>query len=356
MQTGAISLCDRIGSNIKTIEVKNDLLRILERFNVKVIQRHFHRLDTNSIKNIGRSQHSLCHRSNGNPYFLLFSRVYEDTPLIFLIDSKVSPNYSHPRCILLRGTFDESLFDDTLMMGEMVNVGGNGKWIFLINDLIAYRGVHLTAEPHQRRIELVYKVLDTQYFEDPIIDICSYQVKRWFPATSQGLGDLRSFVGELPYTTRGIYFWPSRLQYKPMLHNMDDSCIKPVIRKVKDEAIFQQSDTVAIAKEKTVVVEKCYGQIDSVSSSSSSDEGDKTLKQGERILWLRKTENPDVYEAFTTQNCATKVGVVCLPTLALSKLLRAKFKDVTIATSVPYCCTHSEKFQKWMPVKLAATA
>jgi hypothetical protein len=78
------------------------------------------------------------------------------------------------------------------------------------------------------------------------------------------------------------------------------------------------------------------------------------LDEDESILWLRKTEYPDVYDVYSTdygmaQN--TKVGVAHVPSLKISKWLRNEFKNATVAMYIPFKCRKHEIVGKWVPVE-----
>jgi hypothetical protein len=339
MHTGVISFCDRVAYNIKSSDTKDDILGDLESFfNIKILQKHWYPLTAESVKQIYRAPHLACLRSNGNPYYMFFTR-YEDVPIIFFIDKKVQPGYQKPRIIIGRGMFDESLFNGrgTVMEGEMVK-DRNGQWIFLINDVIGIRSQFLRDMPLPKRIELAYSVLKA-YTPDPIIDFCTFQVKQYCYATQNGLDFLLEFAEDLPYTTRGIYYWPFFLQYKPKLYNFNESVIKEVHRKVKDNPEFREKATSAPPSPSQPTV-------------AATPQPPILDDDGVVVMWLRKTENPDVYDVYSASNQHTKTGVAHVPSLLLSRKLRQVFKDLTVTMSVAFSCRYSEKFAKYEPIEI----
>jgi len=79
---------------------------------------------------------------------------------------------------------------------------------------------------------------------------------------------------------------------------------------------------------------------------------DVAYDENEKMLWLRKTEQPDIYDMYEQENSLQKMGIASVPSLQLSKMLRQIFKNLNVATSVPFKCRYEEKFQKWIPVKV----
>ena len=154
MHLGIISFCDRVAYNIKSNDIKNDILEEIDKkYNVKIIQKHFFRLTDESVSHITATPHVVSIRTNGNPYFLYFTK-YDDKEIIYFIDKKIHPTYQLPRIIITKGLFDPNLFNGTLIDGEMVCCY-NKKWIFLISDIISYKGEHLTKFQLPERLAML---------------------------------------------------------------------------------------------------------------------------------------------------------------------------------------------------------
>jgi hypothetical protein len=349
MQTGVISFCDRIAYNIKSTNTKEDILRDIEtRYGLKIIQKQWHRLDQEGSIHITRSPHWMCLRSNGNPYFMLFTR-YEDVQQIFFIDKKIQPNYHVPRIILGRGRFDDSLFNNTVLDGEMVK-DSRGQWVFLINDMLAHNNRSLVTVPLPSRIKMVYEMLEKNYVPDPVCDICVFQVKQFFPCSSDGLNSMEQMVTTLPYTNRGVYFWPHNMKYKPKLHNFDDSLIKSVVRKVKDVPDFQEAGatqpTQPSAPQNTPPSPTRSTVSHSTHSTSTFVDTSKM-----KTLYLKKTGESDVYDVYETSGATKCIGIAGVPNMGVSRMMRSAFKDATIAVTKPFMCEFNTKFNKWVPVQ-----
>ena len=357
MHTGFISFCDRINYNIKSSETKVDILFKLKKFNVQILEKHWYKLDEKGTEHIQRIPHLACLRSNGNPYYMYFTR-YDDVPIIYYIDKKVQPGYQVPRMILTKGMWDESLFSNTLLDGEMVK-DAFGGWLFLINDVIAYKDVYLADDPLPKRLELAFEILDTCHTCDEIIDVCTFQVKQYANATQEGTDELIALAKTLPYTSRGLYYWPFSNKYKPKLINFNDDLIKSVYRKVKDTPDFREAGAGPAEEEiipETVPTETVLPQPPQLQQlpSDVTVAAVTAVADSEKVLWLRKTENPDVYDIYDSdyaQHKDNKVGIAQVPGMATSKMLRGAFKDVTVAIYIPFVCTYNSTAEKWLPLR-----
>lgn len=387
MHTGFISFCDRVCHNIKSLDTKDIILNDLaSRFDVHILTRHWHRLDDKGMQHVRRVPHLACLRSNGNPYFMFITR-YEDMPIIFYVDKKVQPGYQKPRIIVGRGLWSDELSDGTLFDGEMVK-DRNGKWIFLINDLIAHCGC-LQTQVLPERLTLITKTLENMYIPDSTLDVCTFQLKRYAHATQSGTQALIDWSQTLPYTNRGIYYWPYSHKYKPKLHNFDETLIKAVSVKVKDNPQFRTElaspvpsatpvTSIPATQTQTHTPNERNDDVSDGSRASTprpatpdNNSGTNVIANGNvsiggcvdlndtdsHILWLRKTEYPDVYDVYPTDNGmlhGNKIGIAFVKTLEDSRYLRDVFKKATVAIYIPFQCVKENN--KWKPVALAAVA
>lgn len=349
MHTGIISFCDRVRYNIKSSETKDVILDRLERaYGIRILQRHWYRLDPTTAPQIQKMPHWACLRSNGNPYYMYLTR-YDDVNIIYFIDKKVQPGYEKPRIILGRGMFSDDLFNDTILDGEMVRRTDRPGWIFLVNDVLAFCGKNLQDVLLPKRIMHAYSMFHKKYTADPVMDVCTYAVKKYVVPTSQSVTELAEFSKTLPYTNRGVYFWCHNNRLKPKLINFDDGLIRSVHRKVKDCPDFRGMETVSAPADPAEVADTSNVIQSAPTPPVVAEEA--SCSDGERQLWLRKTENPDIYDVFTAQQCNEKLGNAYVQSLVMSKRLRTVFKDLTVAMGVPFVCSYNQQFGKWAPIR-----
>mgnify|MGYP001026547852 CR=1 FL=1 len=337
MQTGIISFANRIVQNIKSNDSKDLILKQLySLYKIQILQKQHHRLDENNIKHVVNNFHLCSLRSNGNPYLIFFT-LYNDIPIIYFIDKKIHPGYQKPRILIVRGLFNHSLFQNTLIDGEMVKKE-DGKWLFLMNDIISYEGNYLSNVPLTERLKILYKILDTQYTPDSIIDVCEYKIKNYYYVSKEGIQELLKLADKLNYTCRGIYMWSSNFRYKNKLMNFNDDCIVNVVRKVKDETNFQTLEE----KQPEVELPLEKKEIETLRTDKSN------------IYWMIKTDTPDVYELFNEENIikATRIGVALIPDIKTSKTIREIMKNKNVSSSVKVECCYNDKFKKWYPVRV----
>jgi hypothetical protein len=312
MQTGTISFCGKTALNIKSDAVKKHILDTLKsKYDQRIVKKHYEPFDTvTSVAKLSNNPYIACLKSNGNPYFMYLIR-YNHTNMCLFIDKKILQGYFMPRIIVVRLRLDESLFNGTLLEGEMVKTK-NSQWLFLINDMIAYKGSYMLNTNIITRLNTVYGMLENEY-DSRDNRFFNFSVKKYV-----GCNNIRflceSFASSLPYTNRGVIFKPMFMRYKDILHNFDDALIKQNVRVKYSEANkFITTESVTPKKFK-----------------------------------IRTTNDPDVYELLDP---ITKqvVGQPLVNTLSVSKYLNQLFEGTRVNEMVDVQCRFNEKFKKWYP-------
>ena len=336
---GIISFSDRVAFNIKCNDHKDIILDQLKAlYNIKILQRHHHNLDNNNV-NFILSNHLMNLRSNGNRYYLYFT-LYNNIETMYFIDKKIHPGYQRPRIIFGRGLFDKKLFKNTLLDGEMVKCKDN-SWTFLINDIICYEGIYLNRKILPERLKIVYNMLEHQYTPDETMDVCNFKVKSYFNMYKESIENIMELSNKLNYTCRGIYIWPYDIKYKPKLYNFDETSVINVVRKTKDITEFKSMET-----------DKPMAKVD-IAKVETETEIINVLNNEEKILYIVKTIEPDIYNVYDNEDVLNKpkIGIALVQTLSDSKLLRNEFRDKNAITNIKFVCVFVEKFKKWRALR-----
>jgi hypothetical protein len=340
MQTGIISFGDRVAWNIKCNIIKDQILNeIYDLYGIRIIQKHYFKLDDTNIHHLSKIPHMISLRTNGNRYYIYMTK-FNDIDIIYFIDMKIHTGYEKPRIILARGLFAPSLFLNTLLEGEMVKTKEN-KWIFIINDIIAYEGKKLDSMILLERLKIIYNLLNDKYTPDKVCDICSYQVKSYYYLSKKSFNELMEISKDLNYTCRGIYFYSYYLKHKPKLYNFDEKVIVDVKKKVKDITEFK-----SLNQNPENQITSNFIITSNVQPVIISD--DMKLEE----LWMSKTDDADIYKLYDNFNILTSkmVGIALVPTLKDSIRLRELFKDKNLTFTMKFKCKFNEKFKKYQPI------
>lgn len=354
MHIGEISFCDRIGYNVKSDDVKKKILDEIEKlYGVGIIQKHFIKFNSDQIPNINKNPHLLTYKTNGNPYFLYLTKE-NFVNICVLIDKKIQHGYFYPRMILQKLWFDDEIFNNTLIDGEMVKCN-DGTWQYIINDLIGEDNQLLSSLSLPKRIERLVDILHNKYVHDEMTPF-SFQTKQYFYIDN--VNALLAHIKELKWSCRGIYIRPLYLRFKDILLNFDDSLIQTIVHEKTrelfqvNESLHKITDVQHIAnsgKNKTNKLEE-YKELNEHKAHKEHKESNEQNEQKEKVFWIRKTATPDIYALFEQESADVSKQIACVNTMKTSKMLFNDFKLKNLVDKIQYLCIFSEKFEKWVPI------
>jgi hypothetical protein len=345
MHLGEISFCDKVGFNIKSDEFRKKVLTDLEtQFNFKIIQKHFDKYHDGTLQILKTNPHMISLRSNGNPY-LLYLTQYNGVNQCIFIDKKIQHGYFYPRMIIVKLWFDDVLFNNTLLDGEMVK-DKMDRWTFVIGDIIGDSGHHLASHNLVKRMNRIYEILGNQYIPDEL-DVCIIFVKRYFHYNEYNYM-VSTFMPSLPYTCRGMYFKPLFLKFRDVLMNFDDNLVKKVVRtKYKDAGnmgtFLLNSDFDKHTKNPNEEGETLPNKSDQGTPYPAASDPNNEM----RCFSVQKTSHTDIYELHDNH---TLIGIACMNNMATSHKMRELFRNTTPTEKIRMNCKFSEKFLKWIPL------
>lgn len=328
MQTGNISFCEKTALNIKSDHTKKLILHnIEEKYDIKVLQKHFENFnETTSISKLTKNPYLMCLKSNGNPYFMLLTRINEINTCI-LIDKKIQQGYFLPRMIVIQKQFSDKLFNDTIIDGEMIK-DKNGKWVYLINDVFVYCGKKLDDLNFIKRVNILYDMLEKHY-KSGKLDIFAMQIKKYFKC-SELESELLVFRNIVPYSSRGIIFKPMFYKFRDILYNFDNTLI------------------VSTKKVKRLGKTNEFIMSDSKSFQKNYDHSN-TIESEYKQFSIKSTNTPDIYVLHDI-NTNDIIGNACVNNLNTSKFLNQLFENSSLNTCFNVKCKLNPKFNKWVPI------
>jgi hypothetical protein len=208
MEIAPINFCNKIAFNLRNEKYKNNVLKelfneskvIVTENTCSIYDKRYSKVIVNQFNN---PYHILSTNTKGNRYYLYFRRDEFDKNMCLFIDCKICRGYTQPRVIYTNFKMDNDIFDGTLVHGELVKTMNN-EWIFILNNIFSYCGKSLKYTKKIDRIQYLYNFLQKQYTSDDILDVCTFQIKRYFTYTQ--LDDFMNYVKTLPYMVNGILF------------------------------------------------------------------------------------------------------------------------------------------------------
>jgi hypothetical protein len=146
------------------------------------------------------------------------------------------------------------------------------------------------------------------------------------------------------------------LKYKPKLYNFDETNVIDVVRKTKDITEFKTIENQNIQIDNCAVIDT-IPEIESARENVEVSVASATASGvDEKVLFLMKTLEPDIYDIYETENANDKsIGIALVQTMNDSKILRTAFRDKNAMTVLKFACTYNDKFKKWRAVRQMLT-
>ena len=369
-----ISFCDRRCDNITSMEFKGKIIKTLkENYNINVTDRYFVQINPNIIRNVANHQHLMTVQTQGNPYLLFLTRV-NNVNCCFFVDKKLKNGYTYPRIVCVKYRFDDSLFNGTVFWGELVR-DIQQRWMFILSDILIYRGESLKDKNTIYKTELIYDILTNYYKNDPTMDVCPIQVKKTF--TYKEFNKMTNeFIPKLSYRCRGICFNTLSPKHSSYLY------------------IFPRNETIQIKQPQNIqprMNKNIYGnqngnrnrngnnrngnnrngnnssqytlgtqyqcrQLVETNGISSQSQLNQKLQNSElKTFKIIKTGTSDIYNlyCFDNEDSIMKHSIALIPNLRSSKYINSLFVGNDNNFNILVDCKYSQKFGRWAPVQLS---
>tara|TARA_B100000787_G_C16169245_1_gene285531 strand:- start:62 stop:1024 length:963 start_codon:yes stop_codon:yes gene_type:complete len=305
METSPISFCAGEGANVSSKEIKQHILSTLDKkYGINLRYNHACILNDKSL-NFLNNPHLISIKTTGTNYFLFITK-YNNINYCFYIDRKIKQGYTCPRIISVKYRFDETVFNDTLLDGEIVK-DKHDNWMFLISDMIVCEGQNIRKTPIEKRFTRLYSMFTDKLVPDKQMDICPMVIKRLF-TYSEYSSLLTTFIPKLTYGIRGLYFNSINPKHRNQLF------------------LYPKNQEKLVAKPKN---------------------NSNIIKSILKTFELRKTIQPEIYDLYCLNGTEiVKFETARVSTLRISKLLTKLFDT---NESVFVDCKFNSNFNKWEP-------
>ena len=330
-----LSFCSDAAHNVVNSEAKEFIInRLKQKYNVEITKKHAYILNSKSIYFLEKTQHIISIKSSGTNYYLYFTNI-NNINYCFYIDRKIKSGYTYPRIISVKYCFDDIIFEDTLLDGELVrDVNDNDSWIFLITDILIHKGKKLECNIINR-FNLLYDILTKNYNKNHEIDICPLIVKKLFLYKDYDELITR-FIPSLPYKTNGLYFNSLNTKHANQLYLFKNSNDK---NKQSKQYVNKNSNN----------FNSLHNSTNSNKVSSTNSENSSNAKN--IVLKIKTTEKSDIYDLYCKKSDEEyKLGIACIPNLRTSKLIRKIMESTENNEDVYINCKYNEKFNKYEPI------
>lgn len=323
IKTLPLSFCSQIAHNVVNNESKELIIKKIKKYEIDINHKRAYILNNKSIYFLEKTQHIISIKSSGTNYYLFLTNI-NNINYCFYIDRKIKDGYTYPRIISVKYSFDDIIFKDTLIDGELVKHKENpNEWMFLISDLMILNGEKINYNII-KRFNNLYEILKNNYKVNKDIDICPLVVKKLFLYKDYDYL-ITQFIPCLKYKTNGLYFNSLNTKHANQLY------------------IFNKTTN-------SQIKDKKFNKI--VNNSNKFGKSDNINKNTFKILKIKKTDKPDVYNLFCkNRNSEYKYGIACISKLNISKFVKQILKEKLYAY---VNCQYNINFKKYEPISLSS--
>jgi len=219
----------------------------------------------------------------------------------------------------------DSIFNGTIFDGRLIE--SSNRFIFLIQDCFYLMNKNLLDIEMNEKMTHLDSIFKLHFSNSNICSNFNFKLNKLYKY--EHLYDLiNNIMPNCTIPTQGIVFYPKT-------SGISISHIEKKIDKINIE-------TTQISQDENTSYHIIYNFIDFIKTRTYSYEtGSKS-----KILWLSKTEIPDVYNISETDNGERK-GIAHIPNIKISHLCDELVKN---DKNVPFNCVYNTKFKKWIPI------
>ena len=336
-----LSFCNTKAFNVVNTEAKQFIMDKLKQHDIKLDAKRAYILHNKTLQYIEKTQHIISVKSSGTNYYLFFTNI-NNTNYCFYIDRKIKAGYTYPRIISVKYRFDDIVFNDTVLDGELIkNETNSSQWMFLITDIILYNNEKLTCNIINR-FNLLYSILKNNYTEDTNLDICPLVVKKLFLYSQYDIL-ITQFIPSLPYKTKGLYFNSLNTKHANQLYLFNNNNTSNNRNNNNNNTGNNRNSN----SNNTSSGNNTNGN--NTTNNNNNTDGNNTIEE-QYIFKIKSTTTPEIYELYCKNNRETeKYGLACIPNMRTKTLVEKSLKNNEF---IFMNCILNTKFNKYQPISI----
>lgn len=281
---------------------------------MEISSKYYSFLNEKNVHILKDGNYSVCVNTFGHKYLLYLTQSNNQRSNIFI-------NRKREDMIFVRFNFDEDLYENTLMDGELIKNNKN-EWIYVITDILLYKNENvLNNKKLTERQNILHNIIENKFAPDVATDVCKMEIKKYFGL--EYLVDIKErYIKELGYKCSGIFI-------------QDEDDYRKSFMYIYTE--FRTNDTKVENKVNIKTNVKKY-----------EPNKDRVFN----FLVSKVPDLPDIYELYFYDGSEiVKYGYAGVPDKETSFLLSNIFENRE-EEKIKMECEYSKRFDKWIPKKI----
>lgn len=366
-------------------EIKS-LIKNIGSFNID--SKYYSFLNRKNIGDLKEGKYNVSLSTFGKK-FVMFITNYKNKKYCLFINKK------NESMIIVQLKFSNEIFDGSLFEGELVK-NEDEQWIFLINDVMYYKGKNIVTADFNERQNIINDFLENEYEYDENQGFFLSKKKYYSFEYLQDLVD--KYMNILNYKSAGLHFksidnfcsnylyiFPENRTDSKILQN--GTIIDDITNNITKEIHFKNDNNYGNKKDydnnrdngnnnernndeeddllndfDEVLPEiKENNNIEPIKRNiivkKSNNNNNNKLDKIECKFLIMSTPMPDVYGLYCKGNTGSidKHSYASVPDMEVSNFLNMLFKNNDNSTKIYVECKYHKNFKKWIPYKLTDT-
>jgi hypothetical protein len=341
----------------QTISEIKSLIKNTGSFNID--SKYYSFLNRKNINDLKEGRYNVSLSTFGKK-FVMFITNYKGKKYCLFINKK------DETMTIVQLKFSNEIFEGSLFEGELVK-NEYEKWIFLINDVIYYKGKNIITNDFIQRQEIINDFLENEYEYDENQGFFLSKKKYY---SFHYLKDLiENYMNILNYKSAGLlfknidnfscnylYIFPENrtdskiLQTGIIIDDITNNITKEIHfnnhKKIPDDNLLNDFDEILPDKNENVIIEPIKRNI--IIKKTNNEEKDVCK------FLIMTTPMPDVYGLYCKGNTGSidKHSYASVPDMEVSNFLNILFNNNDNNTKIYVECKYHKIFKKWIPYKI----
>ncbi len=348
----------------QTINEIKSLIKNIGSFNID--SKYYSFLNRKNIGDLKEGRYNVSLSTFGKK-FVMFITNYKNKKYCLFINKK------NETMTIVQLKFSNEIFEGSLFEGELVK-NDEEKWIFLINDVMYYKGKNIVTFDFNQRQEVINDFLENEYEYDENQGFFLSKKKYYSFHYLQDL--VEKYMNILNYKSAGLHF-----------KNIDNFCCNYlyIFPENRTDSKILQNGTIIDDITNNITKEIHFNK-EEYKKNELNEENDNLLNDFDEVLpdetivepvkrniIIKKSNNeikldrnvckflimttsmPEVYGLYCKGNTGSidKHSYASVPDMEVSNFLNMLFKDNTDNSTKIYVeCKYHKNFKKWIPNKI----
>jgi hypothetical protein len=369
----------------QTINDIKSLIKNIGSFNID--SKYYSFLNRKNIGDLKEGNYSVSLSTFGKK-FVMFITNYKNKKYCLFINKK------NETMTIVQLKFSNEIFDGSLFEGELVK-NEDEKWIFLINDVMYYKGKNIVTNDFNQRQNIINDFLENEYEYDENQGFFLSKKKYYSFHYLQDL--VEKYMNILNYKSAGLHFknidnfccnylyiFPENRTDSKILQN--GTIIDDITNNITKEVHFNKEEHKKMDMKNSNVKDNNNNDVKNNNNNDNLlNDFDEVLAETDNIvetvvepvikrnIIIKKTNNetklektlckflimttpmPEVYGLYCKGNTGSidKHSYASVPDMDVSNFLNMLFKDNTDNSTKIYVeCKYHKNFKKWIPYKI----